>query len=436
MAGWEAHLRLFRYILNLGGKLVRIAYFVNQYPAVSHTFIRREINAIESLGATVFRYAARAGETVDPIDVKEEEQAHYILRVGAGELLRCCVLTLLSTPLQSGRVLLQALNMGLGSERGILRPLAYAAEAAVLARWCRRDAIEHIHAHFGTNPAAIAMFASELCGVPYSFTAHGSEEFEKAVILSLDTKLSHAAFVASVSYFGRGQLMRWTPPKLWHKIKIIRCGLDGSFFTSSNQSKLPDVPRLVCVGRLDEHKAQIVLVAAARRLRDAGIQFHIVLVGDGEMRPHVEEAIRRNGLEREISITGWVPSDRVKAEMEAARALVLPSVSENLPVVIMEAFALGRPIISTFVAGIPELVEPGKSGWLVPASDEIALASAMREALEAPVEQLERMAASGRLRVIEYHDVMKEAAKLKDLFEVSISGNPLEERSGQYFCDR
>lgn len=416
---------------------MRIAYFVNQYPAVSHTFIRREINAVESLGVIVLRYAARAGETVDPIDAREEQQTHYILKAGAIELLRCCTVTLLSKPLQSGRVLLQAFSMGLRSERGVLRHLAYAAEAAVLAKWCRRDAVEHIHAHFGTNPAAIAMFASELCGIPYSFTAHGSEEFEKAVLLSLETKLCHAAFVASVSYSGRGQLMRWTPPELWHKIKIIHCGLDSSFLASSTQSRVPDVSRLVCVGRLDEHKAQIVLVAAARRLRDAGVQFQIVLVGDGEMRPHVEEAIRRNGLEREITITGWIPIDRVKAEIEAARALVLPSVSENLPVVIMEAFALGRPVISTFVAGIPELVEPGKSGWLVPASDEIALADAMREALEMPVETMDKMAAVGRLRVIERHDAVKEAAKLKRLFEKAMSGNMLEERSASAsFCDR
>jgi glycosyltransferase involved in cell wall biosynthesis len=134
------------------------------------------------------------------------------------------------------------------------------------------------------------------------------------------------------------------------------------------------------------------------------------------MRPHVEDAIRRANLEEFITITGWVSGERVRAELVAARALILPSVSENLPVVIMEAMALGRPVISTYVAGIPELVQPGVTGWLVPASDDVALSEAMREALEAPVEQLANMGAAGRLRVSDRHDSLKEATKLKQLF--------------------
>ena len=135
------------------------------------------------------------------------------------------------------------------------------------------------------------------------------------------------------------------------------------------------------------------------------------------MRPYVESAIRSAGLERQVTITGWVSGARVRAELEAARALVLPSVSENLPVVIMEALALGRPVISTYVAGIPELVQPGLTGWLVPASDEVALSEAMREALDAPVEHLARMGASGRLRVRDRHDSVKEGGKLKKLLD-------------------
>jgi colanic acid/amylovoran biosynthesis glycosyltransferase len=173
------------------------------------------------------------------------------------------------------------------------------------------------------------------------------------------------------------------------------------------------------VGRIGEHKAQLVLVAAARRLRAAGLNFEIVLVGDGPMRPLVEEAIRSGGLEDHISITGWVNGERVKSEIMAARALILPSFSENMPVVIMEAMALGRPVISTYIAGIPELVRPDETGWLVPASDEIELAEAMRVALAAPVERLAAMGLAARARVVERHDAFKEAMKLKNLFEGS-----------------
>jgi colanic acid/amylovoran biosynthesis glycosyltransferase len=395
---------------------MRVAYFSNQYPAVSHTFIRREIRAMESLGVKIFRYALKPGKNlVDDEDKIELRQTQYILQSGVAGLFNCCGM-LLSQPFALIWAIRQAMKMGWRSERGILRHLAYVAEGAVLARWCRRDRVQHIHAHFGTNPAAVAMFASRFSKVPYSFTAHGSEEFEKAALLSLDLKLEHAAFAVCVSSFGRSQLMRWSHPDEWRKIAVIHCGLDSAFFVRSIGPP-PPTPRLVCVGRLDEHKAQIVLVAAAQRLHSTGIHCEIVLVGDGYMRRHVEHAIRRARLQREITITGWVSGDRVKAEIEAARALVLPSFSENMPVVIMEALALGRPVISTYVAGIPELVKSEKSGWLVPASDEIALAEAMREALELPVERLATMGATGRLHILDHHDTVKEAAKLKNLFE-------------------
>ena len=259
------------------------------------------------------------------------------------------------------------------------------------------------------------MLAHVLSGIPFSFTAHGSEEFEKAPWLSLDLKLRSAAFAVCVSSYGRSQLMRWTPPDLWSKIALVHCGVDKAYLDGPLQPP-STTPRLVCVGRIGEHKGQLVLISAASRLRASNIDFHIRLVGDGPMRPMVEEAIRRLGLEGHISITGWVSGERVKSEILNARALILPSFSENMPVVIMEALALGRPVISTFIAGIPELVQSGKSGWLVPSSDETLLADAMREALSAPVEELASMGAIGRAHIIKHHDAFSEAQKLIALF--------------------
>jgi colanic acid/amylovoran biosynthesis glycosyltransferase len=398
---------------------MRVAYFTNQYPAVSHTFIRREIRAMETLGVSVVRFALRSGaHLVDDEDKAEAAQTHFVLKASVGELLRCCISPLLTQPLALISVVRQALSMGRHSERGVLRHLAYVVEAAVLANWCRRDAIQHIHAHFGTNSAAIAMFASRLSRIPYSFTAHGSEEFEKAPLLSLNMKLEHATFAVCVSSFGRSQLMRWSQPDQWQKIVVVHCGLGGSFLEAPVGPPPPN-PRLVCVGRLDEHKAQILLVAAAHRLHKEGMGCEIVLTGDGPWRQSVEAAITRAELREAITITGWASGDRVIAEIQAARALVLPSFSENMPVVIMEAMALGRPVISTYVGGIPELVQPGKTGWLVPASDEVALAQAMHEALIAPVTQLAAMGAAGRRHILEHHDALKEAKKLKTLFEQS-----------------
>jgi colanic acid/amylovoran biosynthesis glycosyltransferase len=404
---------------------MRIGYFVNQYPAATHTFIRREIRGMEALGVSTFRYALRSSKykSGDAEDELEERLTKHIFGAGLREIMRCCLAALLAQPAAWGRAILEAVRIGWRSDRGILRHLIYVVDAAVLASWCRRDGVEHVHAHFGTNSAAIAMLARHFSGIPYSFTAHGADEFEKAQLLSLDIKLERAAFAVCVSSFGRSQLMRWSRPDQWSKIEVVHCGVDRLFLESSAQ-RPPTAPRLVCVGRLDAWKGQLVLVGAVRRLREAGVPCEIVLVGDGPFRKHVEDAISDAGLQSAITILGWASGDQVKQEIMAARALVQPSFYEGLPVVIMEAMALGRPVISTYVGGIPELVENNKTGWLAPAGDEIALSEAMRTALEASVDQLAAMGAAGRGRVIESHDSMKEAGKLLRLIQKT------EERSG------
>lgn len=401
---------------------MRIAYFTNQYPATSHTFIRREIRALETLRVTVVRFALRpaAEPIVHPEDQSELRNTKYILHSGILEMLRCVLTTLLQHPVVAIQAISLALKMGWRSDRGPARHLGYFVEATVLAVWCRAETIQHIHAHFGTNAAAIVMLASKLSGIPYSFTAHGPEEFEKAPLLSLDIKLAHSAFAICVSSFGRAQLMRCSPVDLWKKIHVVHCGIDDAFLLQ-DPTPLPAAPRLICIGRLAEQKAQLILVDAVRKLKSAGITYELVLVGDGPMREQIEAEIRSGGLEPQVTITGWVPSERIKAEILAARIFILPSFSENMPVAIMEALALGRPVISTYVAGIPELVQAGKSGWLVPSSDSEALAAAIREALTASIDQLTAMGAIGRAHVIEHHNAMKEAQKLQDLFAKRIA---------------
>jgi len=400
---------------------MRIAYFTNQYPAVSHTFIRREISALEQLGITVIRYALRSAPTklVDVADQIEEKKTQHVLEAGAVEILRCFIVTLLKQPLALAKVFHLTIKIGWRSDRGILRHFAYVVEATVLAEWCRRDAVQHLHAHFGTNPAAVAMLASQLSGLPYSFTAHGPDEFERAFLLSLDEKLRRAAFAICVSSFGKSQLMRWSSADQWQKIYVVHCGVDNNFLEDAIQP-VSNSSRFVCVGRLVEAKAQLVLINAVHELRNTGTFCELVLVGDGPMRVNIENAIREAQLENQITLTGFASGGRVKAEILSSRAMVLASFSENLPVVIMEAMALGRPVISTYIAGIPELVQYGQTGWLVPASDETAFADAMRECLAASPEELARMGSAARHHIINFHDSLKEAAKLKKLFTQSI----------------
>jgi colanic acid/amylovoran biosynthesis glycosyltransferase len=396
---------------------MHIAYFTNQYPAVSHTFIRREIHALESLGVSVDRFAIRPSvDLIDPDDRAEAQKTRYISQVTAGEVIRCCCTAFFRRPLAVMSAFALAVRTGWRSDRGVLRHIAYVAEAMILAEWCRRAGIRHIHAHFGTNPAAIAMLVSRLSDISYSFTAHGPEEFEKGPWLALDEKLKRSAFAVCVSAFGREQLKRWSGSDQWNKIAVVHCGVDERVLAIASEPP-PSTVRFVCVGRLCEEKAQALLIPAAQKLKEAGVRCEIVLVGDGPTRPAIEAAIKRAGLEETFTLTGWASNQRVIAEILAARVLVLPSFAEGLPVVLMEAMALGRPVISTSVAGIPELVENGKTGWLVPAGDENALAEAMREAATAAQTRLAAMGAAGRDYILAQHDALKEARKILGLME-------------------
>ena len=176
----------------------------------------------------------------------------------------------------------------------------------------------------------------------------------------------------------------------------------------------------VCIGRLSAQKGQLLLIDAARRLREEGLTFELVLVGDGPLRGVIEQRIATAGLQKQVRITGWLSGAQVREELGRARALVLPSFAEGLPVVIMEAMAMQRPVIATYIAGIPELVVPGETGWLVPAGDEVALAGAMRAALSANPKQLASMGEAARQRVLERHSINREVEKLEALFRSSV----------------
>jgi colanic acid/amylovoran biosynthesis glycosyltransferase len=403
---------------------LKIAYLVNQYPLTSHSFIRREIHALESQGVEVLRFSLRRTREDLPTEADRDELplTRAVLDAGiAGHLLALLAL-LLTRPASLVRALARAVRIGWRSDRGLLRHLAYLAEACVLARWLRKAGVDHLHAHFGTNPATVALLCHDLGGPGFSFTVHGPEEFDKPEFLGLAEKIRQAAFVIAISSFGRSQLCRWARHEDWQKIHVVRCGL-GQDLLRARLSPVPSGPRLVCVARLSEQKGHLLLVAAAARLAAEGSVFEIVLAGDGPLRAVVEEQIEHLGIGGRIRLAGWMSASQVREAIVGSRALVLPSFAEGLPVVVMEALALGRPVITTAIAGIPELVQSGVTGWLVPAGSVDDLVTAMREALHAPPERLAEMGRAGAALVAHQHDAANEACKLAALFRAETSKN-------------
>ena len=227
----------------------------------------------------------------------------------------------------------------------------------------------------------------------------------------LREKVRHAAFVVAISEFTRSQLYRWADYRDWSKIHVIRVGV-SQMFLDHRPVPIPMAPRLVNIGRIVEQKGQAILVQAVARLVQEGFDVKLVIVGDGPMRGDIEALIGQLGLRDHVRITGYLSNEGVREELLAARALVLPSFAEGLPGVFLEALALGRPVVSTYVAAHPELVEPGVSGWLVPAGAVEPLVDAMAEVLTADPANLERMGRAGAAAVARQHDVSTQAKKL------------------------
>jgi colanic acid/amylovoran biosynthesis glycosyltransferase len=342
-----------------------------------------------------------------------------ILDVGALGLLVAMARAFAAAPGRFVRAVGLALRIGWRSERGVLRNLIYLAEACVLFLDCRSKAVDHVHAHFGTNSAAVAMLCRTIGGPSYSFTVHGPEEFDKSDLLHLRDKIERAAFVVAVSSFGRSQLYRHCGHPFWPRIHVVHCGVDSSFLNAAPAPIGPE-PRLVSVGRLSEQKGQLLLMEALGELNRRGHDFQLTLLGDGELRGEVERAIARHQLGAKVHLAGWADEDTVRAAIAGARALILPSFAEGLPVVIMEALALGRPVVATYIAGIPELVEAGKNGWLVPAGSVPDLVKALEEVLAASPQQLNAMGAAGRVSVRQRHDA---AVIGRQLHAILLSGH-------------
>lgn len=408
---------------------MRVCYFVSEYPAVPHTFIRREIAELERNDVTVLRVSLRRNDRklVDAADLAEKNRTKYILDGNITKFVSAFMGALRRDPRALVRAGIVAIKMMRRSSRPALFHLAYLGEALVLAQWVVEQDAHHIHAHFGTNGAEVAMLCHLLTGIPYSFTVHGPDEFDRPEYLGLPEKVKHAAFVCVVSSFTGSQIRRWIPPIEWPKIKLVRCGLDSDFLIQQ-PSSIDSKVQLVAVGRLSEQKGQLILLSALAVLVQDGVQFKMTIAGDGPLRQEIARRIRELGLADHVELTGWLTNSQVRARLRGARALVLPSFAEGLPVVLMEALALGRPVVTTYVAGIPELVTDKICGWLVPAGSVERLAYAIKQCLNAPDALIETMGAMGRKRVLEQHDIAKECRKLAILFAGQADARPAFER--------
>lgn len=405
----------------LSSSTPRIAYFTNIYPSVSHTFIRREICGLEEAGYDIVRVAVHCGENVvDPADLAEARKTIHLMNVSKLGLVLGAITFLLTHPARAFAALHATWQMHMRSERGLIRHMAYIIEAVRLLQIARKHKVDHIHVHFGSNPATVARIAFLLGGPTYSMTIHGPDEFDAPIGYSLGDKIRDARFIVAITDYCASQLMRWCDYDQWHKIKRVNCTVPEEWF--HDWSPIPEASKqLVCIGRLSAQKGQLLLLDAFKRVISAGVIGHLVLVGGGELAEEIDRKIRNLGIAAHVTLAGWQSEEQVRDHLRASRALVLSSFAEGLPMVIMEAMAMHRPVVVTYITGIPELVQNGEHGWKVAPGNVCALADAMTAALQAPIASLNAIGDVCAVRVHGRHAVAGEVAKLDALFRENMA---------------
>ena len=398
----------------------RVAYLTGCYPAVSHTFILREVLALRAHGVDVITCSVNRPEQAQIIGREEEQAAastFYVLAaaLNPSTVLRS-VMRAFRRPWRLVRVLCAVRRSGAESFKSYVWHSLYVVEAMVLARHLQRNGVTRIHNQLGMSSASVSLYTSILSNIPFSFTLHGPDDFYDDVVGQLGSKVAHADFVACISEFCRTQAMTASAPNNWHKLRIVRCGLDLSRY---EQSERNDRGRhILFVGRLVPVKGVSLLLDAFARVVKVYEDARLTVVGDGSERASLELECRKLGIHSQVVFEGYLNQHEVAEKLKRADLFVLPSYAEGLPVVLMEAMASGVPVIATRIAGIPELVQDEVTGRLVTAGDVEQLVEVMCAHFADPSSVAE-LVTTGKVMVSRDHDVRVEAGKLRDLFSRS-----------------
>jgi colanic acid/amylovoran biosynthesis glycosyltransferase len=398
----------------------RIAYFVSEYPATSHTFILREVLGLRQRGFEIATASINADSrplSAVTAEERDERETTYVLKShGLRGAVAAQIWSLWHHPRGYSRGLAAALRRSLKNPRTTLRNLFHFTEALMLGRWMQRAGIGHLHVHFATAGASVASLAKQVFPMTLSMTVHGPDEFADVRNEHFHEKVDAADFVVCISHFARSQTMQHSAPEHWKKLDVSRLGVNPLVFAPAARPLEPREFSLLCVGRLTPAKGQHLLLEAIAALRDGGEQVRLHLAGDGPDRASLERHAQALGINDGVEFHGAINHDQVRGLYARCDAFVLPSFAEGIPVVLMEAMAAGLPCVSTRIAGIPELIVDGESGFLASPSSLDELTGRLRQLIHDP-ELRSRLAANGRRRVCEAYDLDRNIGGLAQLFQ-------------------
>ncbi len=396
----------------------RIAYLISKYPAVSHTFILREVLALRERGIAIEVASINAGpahDTLTQVERVEASRTFYIKAQAARGGLKSLAWFLVHRPSALLGSLFAALRLGAPDPARTLLCLFYWIEAAILTRWMQRRALSHLHVHFASQAASVALLATYLAPVTLSITVHGPDEFYDVPGSLLSAKVARASFITCISFFAQSQMMRISAGHHWSKFEISRLGVDTEHFMARPARPEPQCTEILCVGRLVSSKGHRILIEAANRLVRAGRRVHLTFVGDGPDRFALEQLVSVRALGEQICFAGAINQDEIQTFYAAADIFALASFAEGIPVVLMEAMAMGIPCIATHINGIQELIRNGVDGLLVAPSDIDGLAAAIAFLIDDP-SLCRTLGASGRIRIKECYELSYSADHLAEIF--------------------
>jgi glycosyltransferase involved in cell wall biosynthesis len=383
----------------------RIGYLMSRYPVVTETFILHEMLELRRLGVDLEIFPL-LGAAQDVGHAGSEELADRVQYHGGVslELLAAQLYWLLRRPIRYLRAWCRAIAGNFGSAEFLGKALVVVPFAAMIARRMKQRGVRHVHAHWATHPALAAFVIRELTDIGYSITGHAHDLYLDRSMLA--EKIGAARFVVTISRFNRELIQRLFGAAAAAKTAVIPCGVDPRLFHPRTARPPDGVFRVACVAGLRDYKGHRWLIEACALLKADGVPLRCVLVGDGAERRAIEEQVRALHLNDVVELLGSQPQKRIQEVLSASDVMVMPSVvtpsgmMDGIPVALMEAMAAGIPVISTRVSGIPELVQDGRTGLLVPPQDSAALAEALRRLFQAP-DLARRLAAQGCEHVLE-----------------------------------
>jgi len=405
---------------------MKIAYLTGRYPAVSHTFVMREVQALRRLGLSVDTFSIHRSSPehlLSADDRAEFESTFAVLPPDWPRLVRAHLRAALTRPGAYLATLALAMRISRPGLRGRLWELFYFAEAVVVWDECRRRGVRHVHAQFANQATDAALLLAHLGGEKWSWSlaVHGPMEFYDVTLNRLAEKVRRARVVICISDFCRSQLMALVDEEHWPKLHVVHCGIDVEDFAPPERDGSGDGwLRVLCVGRLVHLKGPTILVEAIAELARRGVAVRATLVGDGPKRASLERLVERHGVADRVELTGSIGQDAIRARYAEADVFCLPSFGEGIPVVLMEAMAMGLPVVTTRITGVPELVDDRESGLLVTAGRRDELVDALG-VLAGDPERRSRMGNAGRRKVAAEFELHASADRLRTIYAEALA---------------